>query len=68
MARAKNVPGMKEDQRCDKCYYLLKVARGEYDCKKQMSSKPVELAKETNACLNKWNHSDSEHKGSWHGY
>lgn len=68
MARARNVEGLKEDQKCDKCYYLLKVERATYDCKKQMSSHKVELAESTCACLNHWNHNKSEEKGSWHGY
>ena len=68
MARARNVEGLAVVQKCDKCYYLLKIERGEYDCKKQMSSKKVELAN-NGKCLNHWNPSKAEYeKGSWHGY
>ena len=66
--RAKNVPTLAEDFKCDKCYYLERLARGEYDCKKQETSHKCEISC-NGKCLNHWNHSKADTEvGSWHCY
>lgn len=66
MANAKNVEGLLNDQKCERCSYSRKPERGIYFCTKKESGRKVEISS-SGRCLNHWRHTDAEYeKGTWH--